>query len=456
MSYLDFIEGKSQIDEDHGHDPTFLPDFLFDFQRDLVKWSVRKGRAAIFADCGLGKTPIQLVWAQNVLENTNKPVLILTPIAVAAQTIREGDKFSIECAKAIPDKTPSGVVVTNYEQLHHYDWRDFSGVVCDESSVLKSFAGQRRADITAFMRKIPYRLLCTATAAPNDSVELGTSSEALGYLGHTDMLGKFFKNDQGNIATGRQWGSVSKWRLKGHAEEPFWRWVCSWARAVRKPSDLGYSDDRFTLPGLDIRETVVDHVEPLPGMLFHTEARGLQEQRREQKATLEARCETVARLVDHDQPAVAWCHLNAEGDLLESMIPDAEQVSGSDSDEEKERKLMGFADGDIRVLMTKPKIGAFGLNWQHCAHHTYFPSHSFEQWYQAVRRSWRFGQTRDVTVDIVSTPGSVAVLENLQRKATAADEMFDRMVRHMADAMVINRSTYNPLEEAETPRWLAQ
>jgi len=296
-------------------------------------------------------------------------------------------------------------------------------------------------------------LLCTATAAPNDYMELGTSSEALGYLGHVDMLGRFFQNDQGTCKGVRVWDGL-KWRLKGHAEDPFWRWVCSWARALRRPSDLGYSDDGFDLPPLTIRDHVVENTEPLPGYLFHVPARGLKEQRAERRQTLAARCDRASELVDHDRPAVVWCHLNDEGNRLEKSIRGAVQVSGSDKDDTKERKLLGFVSGKYRVLVTKPKVAAFGLNFQHCAHHVYFPSHSFEQWYQAVRRSWRFGQTSEVIVDVVTTPGEADVLENLKRKAGAADVMFDRLVEHMTRAIDIDRSTYNPDQKMETPSWM--
>tara|TARA_R100001530_G_scaffold16043_7_gene14207 strand:- start:935 stop:2302 length:1368 start_codon:yes stop_codon:yes gene_type:complete len=450
--YGGFLEKKSQLGGNHGFAPNWEPSFLFDFQQDLVTWAIRRGRAAIFADCGLGKTPMQLVWAENVRRHTGGDVLILTPLAVAHQTLRESEKFGIDCDRAGPGR--QGITVTNYEQLHKLNANDYAGVVCDESSILKNFSGKRRAEITSFMRKMRYRLLCTATAAPNDYHELGTSSEALGELGYTDMLGKFFKNDQGNIATGRQWGGVAKWRLKGHAEEPFWRWVCSWARAVRRPSDLGYSDERFALPPLHVNENIVHDVAPMEGHLFHVPARGLDEQRKEQRETIEERCAKVAELVDHSDPAVAWCHYNAEGDLLERLIPDAVQVSGSDTDEAKEEKFLGFAEGRYRVMVTKPKIGAFGLNWQHCAHHTYFPSHSFEQWYQAVRRSWRFGQDRPVTVDIVTTPSGEGVLQNLKQKADAADLMFDRLVGHMRDQLSIDRGSYSPGNKLEMPTWI--
>jgi hypothetical protein len=326
--------------------------------------------------------------------------------------------------------------------------------VCDESSILKSFAGQRRGEITAFMRKVPYRLLQTATAAPNDYIELGTSSEALGYMGHMDMLNRFFKNDLNNSAQGRMRGEIIKWRLKGHAELPFWRWVCSWARAILRPSDLGFDDARFVLPPLNEVEHLVETESLADGMLFALPAVGLKEQREERRRTVEDRCAKVAGLVNGTgQPALVWCHLNDEGDMLERMIPDAVQVSGADSDEKKELHLEAFADGKARVLVTKPKIGAWGLNFQHCNHVTFFPSHSFEQYYQAVRRCWRFGQQRPVKVDIVTTEGERGVMRNLQRKAEQADEMFSHLVAEMNHALGIERAK-TTVKQLEIPTWL--
>ena len=317
MNYADFIARKTQAGADSGFAPVWMPDFLFDFQRDLVEWAVRKGRAAIFADCGLGKTPMGLVWASNVARKTGRPVLYLTPLAVAAQTVREAQKFGIDAIQSKDGASAGHIVVANYERLHYFSADDFAGVVCDESSILKSFAGQRRGEITAFMRKVPYRLLQTATAAPNDYIELGTSSEALGYLGHMDMLNRFFKNDLNNSAQGRMRGEVIKWRLKGHAETPFWQWVCSWARAVRRPSDLGFDDTRFALPKLHENEHLVQAQSLPDGMLFALPAVGLKEQREERRRTVEERCAMVAERVNSTgQPALVWCDLNDEGDSL--------------------------------------------------------------------------------------------------------------------------------------------
>lgn len=454
MQYEEFIARKSDMIDGEGFAPSWMPDAMFDFQRYLTEWALAKGRSAIFADCGLGKTLMQLAWAENVYRETGKPALILTPLAVSAQTILEAHRFGIDAERSVEGSIPSGITVTNYEKLHYFDVSKFGGVVCDESSILKSFDGTRRREITRAMRGMRYRLLATATAAPNDYTELGTSSEALGYLGHVDMLGRFFRNDQNNVGMKRHYGEAPKWRFKGHAELPFWRWVTSWARACRSPSDIGFDDSAFILPPVKENRHEV-HVEGAPdGMLFNLPAVQLHEQREERKRTLLERCEAAASLVnDTGEPAVLWCHMNAEGDLLEKLIPDAVQVSGSDSDEAKERKLLSFANGETRVLVTKPKIGAWGLNFQHCAHIVYFPSHSYEAYYQAVRRCWRFGQEREVSVDIVMTEGERRVLENLQRKSEAASSMFDNLVAEMNNATAQDRGMYEG-HKGEIPSWL--
>lgn len=457
MGYAEFLQAKTQSGSMDGFAPVWMPSFLFDFQVALVDWALRKGKAAIFADCGLGKTPMQLVWAENVVRYTNRPVLILTPLAVSAQTVLEAEKFGIAASRDRSKK----IVVTNYERLHLFNPEDFTGCVCDESSILKSFDGARRGEITEFMKKLPYRLLCTATAAPNDYTELGTSSEALGQLGYTDMLGRFFKNDQNTVKPmvyrhhGQNFAKLddaAKWRFRGHAEVPFWRWVCSWARAVRRPSDLGFSDDRFVLPPLIEQDHLVEEKSLADGMLFSLPAVGLKEQRDERRRTIKERCEKIAELVNGHSQALVWCHLNAEGDLL-GEINGATQVSGSDSDESKEEAYIAFSRGEIRVLVTKPKIGAWGLNFQNCQHVTFFPSHSFEQYYQGVRRCWRFGQTKPVRVDIVTTEGEKSVLKNLQRKAESADKMFSGLVEHMNHSIAIDRSIAYEKKE-EIPAWL--
>jgi hypothetical protein len=455
MDYAAFLEAKSQIGTRDGFAPVWMPDFLIDFQASMVDWSLRQGRAALIEDCGLGKTVQEFVWAENIVRKTGGKVLLCTALAVTIQMQREAEKFGVKVTISRDGKAHPGITVTNYERLHLFTPSDFVGMVCDESSILKSFAGARKSEITAFMRKMRYRLLATATAAPNDYIELGTSSEALGYLGHMDMLNRFFKNDLNNSATGRMRVEVIKFRLKGHAELPFWRWVCSWARAIRRPSDLGFDDSRFILPALRETEHLVEANSLADGMLFAMPAVGLKEQRDERRRTIEERCAKVADLVNRTgQPALVWCHLNEEGDTLENMIPDAVQVSGSDSDDAKEERLLAFADNKARVLVTKPKIGAWGLNLQHCNHVTFFPSHSFEQYYQGVRRCWRFGQTRPVQVDIVTTEGERGVVRNLQRKADQADKMFSSLVREMNSALAIDRATAFTKHQ-EIPAWLS-
>jgi hypothetical protein len=453
MDYAHFIDRKSHMGGDHGFEPVFMPDCLFDFQKYVLDWGIRKGRAAFLEDCGLGKTLQELVWAENVCRKTGGRALILAPIAVAAQTVQEGEKFGIECHRSHKGEL-FRITVTNYERLHMFNPSDFVAVVCDESQILKNFQGKCRALISTFMKKIPYRLLASATPAPNDFVELGTSSEALGDMGHMDMLNKYFKNDLNNSSTGRHCGEVIKWRLKGHAEKPFWQWVCSWARSVRKPSDLGFADGDFTLPPLIENEHVVEARRLAEGMLFALPAVGMKEQREERRRSIEERCEKVSSLVNHTgEPALVWCHLNPEGDMLEKMIPDAIQVSGKDSDDAKEEKLMSFARGQSRVLVIKPKIGALGLNFQHCNHMTFFPSHSFEQYYQGVRRCWRFGQKRPVTVDIVTTEGEQRVLRNLQHKAVQAEQMFSNLVEQMNYSMKSNKINHH-IKQLEVPSWL--
>jgi hypothetical protein len=455
MTYQKFIYQKSQLGGDHGFEPTFFPDGVFDFQRHLVQWACRKGRAAIFADCGLGKSLMQLTWAQNVVERTNKNVLVLTPLAVGPQTVKEAERFGIEAKRSNDGKPAARITVTNYEKLHLFDPCDFIAVCCDESSILKHVKGATQKNVTRFMSKLPYRSLWTATAAPNDYTELGTSSEALGELNHSEMLRMFFRQmDQKTTdqyekrienlekaanhfakLSFRVSQAINGWRLKGHAHDHFWRWVCSWARACRKPSDLGFSDHGYDLPPLIENEHVFQPDTPPDGMLFTMAAFGLKEERDERKRTLEQRCRKSAELVDHDRPAVVWCHTNAEGDALERMIPGAVQISGSTPDELKEAHYQAFADGSARVLVTKPKIGAWGLNWQHCNHVVTFASHSYEQYYQSVRRCWRFGQTRPVTVDIIASEGELRVKENMARKAAQADKMFSELVLHMSNSI---------------------
>jgi len=454
-NYETFLETKRGVGSDSGFelDPAHICDKVFPFQRDLIAWALRKGRAAIFADCGLGKSLMELVWATAVAEKTGGKVLLLTPLAVGVQMEKEAEKFGLEGKRY--GHGESQIVIANYEKLHHFDPSDFTGIILDESSILKNFKGAIKNKINVFVRKIHYRLLATATAAPNDFIELGTSSEALGYLGYMDMLGKFFVNDQNNCAqnTRGRFGEATKWRLKGHAQDMFWRWVTSWSRAVRAPSDMGYDDGDFILPQLNEMKHRLDISRPPKDMLFSLPANGLKEVRDERRATIKDRCEMVADLANGTSDyVVVWCNLNDEGNMLEKIIPDAIQVSGKDDDDSKESKLAAFSNGDERVLVTKPKIGAWGLNWQHCNRVTFFPNYSYEQYYQAIRRCWRFGQKREVRADLIYTQGDVHSVTNLSRKQQQADAMFTHLVREMNNALYIKQDSIYP-EAVEVPSW---
>lgn len=466
MDYQEFLATKIHYGENYGYNPVSIHDELFDFQKHLVEWSFKKGRCAIFADCGLGKSPIQLIWAENVTMKTNDRVLILAPLAVSGQTKEEADKFGVDAIVSKDGKFPSDkkIIITNYERLHYFTPSDFVGTVCDESSILKNFDGTTKKNITEFMRKMSFRLLCTATAAPNDYIELGTSSEALGELGYIDMLQRFFKaNDNsyahGGGAQGRTRFSAGKsfegkFRFRGHAEKDFWRWMCSWSRALRKPSDLGFDDNGFILPELITREHVVKARKKKDGFLFDMPAVGLAEQREERRRTINERCELAAEIATNNNGVtVSWCHLNDEGDLLQQMIPGSVQVAGKDSDDKKEEIFRAFKNGEIKNLITKPTIAGFGLNWQHCNYQTFFPSHSFEQWYQAIRRSWRFGQKNKVIVDVISSEGERGVLLNMQRKQKAADVMFENLISHMNSELNIKIKKYNGAK-VEVPAWV--
>lgn len=465
--YRTFLDCKAQLSGKFGFSPLWMPSFLYDFQASLTEWNLWKGRSATLADCGMGKTPMELVWAENVVRHTNRPVLLMTP--VAPQLMREAEKFQVNCFRSRDGSRPAGarIIVTNYERLHHFNAHEFAGVVLDESSILKSFDGARRSQITEFMRTIPHRLLGTATAAPNDYIELGTSSEALGELGYLDMLNRFFKNDQNTIKPRRYvqdagkfrrevdtGTNTDKWRFKRHAQIPFMRWVCSWARAGRKASDFGpFSDERFTLPPLTERQHLVTASTLAEGMLFAIPAVGLKEQREERRRTIRERCEKIAELVETGQPALIFCHLNPEGDLLQRVIPNCEQISGKDSDEAKEEKFLAFISGQALRLVTKEKIGAWGWNFQHCNHVLGFPSHSYEGYYQGLRRVLRFGQKRPVMADTVTTEGEQSVLENRQRKAAQADKLFSSLVEQMQNVLKIDRGS-NFTHQEEIPAWL--
>ena len=411
---------------------------------------------------------MQLVWAENVVRHTNKPVLILTPLAVAGQTVMEAEKFGIDCQQSKDGSVKPNITVTNYERLDKFAADDFSGVVCDEASIIKHWSGATQKAVTRFLSKMHYRLLCTATPAPNDFIEMGTASEALGEMTYSDMLTTFFRqisDDEKRLrATAddiihskrlswRVLQSFGQWALKAHAFEPFWKWVSSWSRACRKPSDLGdFDDDRFVLPPLNRRDHTVIARTPPEGWLFTLPAFGLNQERGERRRTLVERSELVVKLTQDSDRAVVWCHLNPEGDRLEKDIPGAVQVKGSQSMDEKEELIMAFINGQARVLVTKGRIAGLGLNLQHCAHVVCFVDHSFEKFYQCVRRCWRFGQKRPVTLDVIATEGEVNVRRNMERKEKLSAQMFDSVVRFMNASQRIEAKQTKAL--TEVPPWL--
>ncbi|MDH5244833.1 MAG: DNA methyltransferase [Betaproteobacteria bacterium] len=424
--YEEFIASKRLMVEPQGFevDDGLINPQLFPFQRAIVRWALHRGRAAIFADCGLGKTPMQLEWAAHVHRQTGGDVLILAPLAVAAQTAREGAKFGVPVTicRTMAD-VRSGVNITNYEMLEHFR-PDFSGLVLDESSILKGFGGVTRKAITAFGAAIQYRLACTATPAPNDLIELTNHAEFLDIMTGKEIIALFFTTD-GN--------TTHAWRLKGHAAPDFWRWMALWSVAVRRPSDLGFSDDGFVLPPLRHHHHIVDSA-PLEGYLFAGEAQTMQERQQARRSSLADRVKAAADLVNASPDTwVVWCHLNRESEALLKAIPGAVEVTGSDAPETKETRLLGFSRGESRVIISKPTIAGFGLNWQHCSHMAFVGlSDSYEQIYQATRRCWRFGQQSPVDVHVVTAESEGAVVANIRRKELQADEMFASIVAHTA------------------------
>lgn len=445
MNYNEFLEAKKHSSINYGIDYDFMPDKMFDFQKYVAEYAIKKGRCAVFLDTGLGKTIIELTVAKNYIHKTNKPVLIITPLAVAFQFIREAEKFGIDDVMYSKDgRYKTKIVICNYERLDKFNHNDFDCVILDESSILKNFDGAIRNQVTTFLKKVKYRYLFTATPSPNDFIELGTSSEALGYMGYTDMLTKFFTNNEDTI---KPQNIGTKWILKGHAKDDFFKWVSSWSVSMRKPSDLGYSDDLFVLPKLNINYHPVKNEKNMvingQIMLFNNIARRLTEVREEQRCTIESRCERAVDLTNEHDISVYWCNLNDEGDLLEQMDPSAVQIKGSMNLDKKEEILIAFYNQEIKKIITKPKMTAFGLNWQHCNHTVYFPTFSYEQYYQAIRRFWRFGQKKEVIVDMVYSDGQKRVLDSLLAKTEKANELFSKLNSSINTDYNIKKTEFN-------------
>jgi Helicase conserved C-terminal domain len=439
MNYLEFLEKKKHTIGNFGFEPNYIPEIAFDFQKAIIEKSIRKGRIAVFADTGLGKTLIQLSIANNVIRQTNKHVLILTPLAVAFQFLDEAAKLGIDDIEYSKDgKFTKKIVICNYERLHYFNSIDFVGVILDESSILKNFDGKIKNQINSFVKKIPYRFLSTATPSPNDFIELGTSSEALGYMGYMDMLGKFFKNNNDSIDPKH---AGEKWYLKPHAEKDFFAWVNQWSIMIKMPSDLGFSNDRYNLPKLLINKHTVENKSDVSVngqmQMFNIIANNFHEIKHEEKSTLNERCEKAFELANN-KTSVYWCNLNTESSLLKQLDKDAVEIIGSMSIEKKEAILIDFAKGNINRIITKAKMTGMGLNWQHCNHSVFFPTYSYEQYYQAIRRFWRFGQKNDVTIDIVISDGQTKIIEALQKKTEKAIQLYENLTKEVNSSFVHN------------------
>jgi superfamily II DNA or RNA helicase len=444
--YLSFLENKKHSIGNFGFDANYFPDIAFDFQKHIIEKSIKKGRIAIFADTGLGKTLIQISIAKNIINHTNKKVLILTPLAVAFQFILEAEKLGIDDIEYSKDGNHTKkIVICNYERLHYFDSNDFIGVILDESSILKNFDGKIKNQITSFIKKIPYRFLSTATPSPNDFIELGTSSEALGYMGYMDMLTKFFKNNQNSVDSNNR-NIGEKYYLKPHAEKDFFAWVNQWSIMVKMPSDLGYSNDRYKLPELIVNKHIVENQSLIDingqVQLFTPIAKSMIEVRFEQKETEEKRCEKSIELAK-DKTSVYWCNTNNESSILKSLDKEAVEIIGSQSIDKKEEILLSFANGEIKRLITKAKMTSMGLNWQHCNHSVFFPTYSYEQYYQAIRRFWRFGQKNDVTIDMVISDGQTRVIEALQQKTQKAIELYENLTKNVNQSFIHKTKEFN-------------
>lgn len=442
--YEKFLESKRHSIGNFGFKANYIPDIAFDFQKHVIEKAVEKGRVAVFLDTGLGKTLVQLSIAKNIVNHTNKKVLILTPLAVAFQFVLEAEKLGIEDVEYSKDgKHTKKIIICNYERLHYFNENDFEAVILDESSILKNFDGKIKQEVTSFVKKIPYRFLSTATPSPNDFIELGTSSEALGYMGYMDMLGKFFKNNQNSVDSNNR-NIGEKFYLKPHAEKDFFAWVNQWSIMAKMPSDLGFSNERYQLPELIINRHIVENQSLIDVngqiQMFTPIAKSMTEVRHEQKQTEEKRCEKAIELAS-GKTSVYWCNTNNESSILKNSDSKAVEIIGSQSIDKKEEILLAFANGEIERLITKAKMTSMGLNWQHCNHSVFFPTWSYEQYYQAIRRFWRFGQKNDVTIDMVISDGQTRVLEALEQKTQKAIQLHKNLTEN------VNRSFENKVKE---------
>lgn len=456
QTYEEFLNSKLFNIEDAGFDidRNNIDNRLFDFQKDIVKWALKRGKSAIFAGTGLGKTMMQLEWSRQVCNYTGGNVLILAPLAVASQTVREGKKIDCDVTLVRDDKDiAEGINIANYEILHKLDLSKFVGIVLDESSILKSFTGKVRTMIIDSFKYTSYKLACTATPAPNDYMELGNHSEFLNIMSRTEMLSMFFIHDG---------GETSKWRLKGHARNKFWEWVSSWSVMIRKPSDLGYDDGKYNLPPLNMNEVIVQS-DNTKGFLISMRANTLSERQKARRETIEQRVQRASEIVNNTTgPFLVWCDLNAESELLAKLIPDAVEVKGSDKPDHKEKAMIDFAEGRVRVLITKPSIAGFGMNWQHCSNMCFVGlSDSYEKIYQAVRRCYRFGQESEVNAHLIISDREGSVLDNIKRKESDFEAMIDGMIQFTSSinksnikSASVEKTEYNPKVKMILPAFL--
>lgn len=443
MNYEEFLKSKKIVIKPSGFTVTDINPLLFDFQRDIVIWALKKGKSAVFAGTGLGKTLIQLEWAKKVYKHTGKDILILAPLAVAQQTVREGVKLGVTVTFCRSQKeVKSGINITNYQMLSHFDATRFAGIVLDESSILKSFDGKIKEEIITKFRETQYKLACTATPAPNDHMELGNHCEFLNIMSSTEMLSTFFVHDSGD---------VSVWRLKKHAIHDFWKWVASWAVMLRSPDDLGYDNSKFMLPELRIHEVVVDANEY--GLREQEEARTLNDRRAARRNSQKERVKYAAEIANRDlNPCLVWCNLNTESEELTKAITGAIEIKGAHDNEYKSTAMLNFSNGINRIIVTKPQIAGFGMNWQHCNKIIFVGlSDSFEQYYQAVRRCWRFGQNKPVDVYVITSEAEGAVVKNIKRKEKDFELMLKGMITETQELTKENLTqTHREIDDYKT------
>lgn len=457
LSYESFLATKQIAAVSAGFDYDVPVGPLFDFQAACVKWSLKRGRAALFEDTGLGKSIQEAIWAQLVCGHTGGNVIIAAPLCVAQQMVEEAAKFGIRikyCRNQ--SEVEPGITITNYEILEHFDLDSFIGVALDESSIIKGQDSKTRQFLIDAFRYTPYKLSCTATPSPNDWMELGNQAEFLGIMTAVEMLATFFTHDGGD---------TGKWRLKGHGKVKFWEWLSTWAICIRSPADLGFDGSAYVLPALNLHEHVVSGGELLDGHLFPVVAQSLSERRLAKKASIDSRLELAARLAnEHDGPVVVWCHLNEESERLTKMIVGAVEVTGSMTAERKTENIMAFTHGAARVLVSKPSICGAGMNWQHCNQMIFAGMNdSFEEFYQAVRRCYRFGQKREVNAHIITAETEGAVKDNIARKQAQSDVMASEMVAYMRDltkkqiqGAKSGTEAYRPSVQIALPAWISK